>query len=92
MGSLEIESLECCIHFLSAYTFAVVKILKGKIRVGFTLSRKIKSKRINQIVQMSTNRYLYSVDIAKDEDIDEELLEWIREARDKKITNKKISA
>lgn len=33
---------------------------------------------------MSAHRYLYVVDVMKEEDIDSELLEWIHEAHDKK--------
>jgi hypothetical protein len=84
MGSFKIESLACCIHFVSTFTFAAVKIFKDMIRVDFSLSRKIKSKRIGQFLQMSAHRYLYVVDIFNEDDIDEELLKWIREAYDKK--------
>jgi hypothetical protein len=84
VGAFKIESLECCIHFVRIFTFAAVKIYKDKIWVDFSLNRKIKNKRIIQSVQMSANRYLYAVDIMKEEDIDEELMAWIQEAHDKK--------
>jgi hypothetical protein len=32
---------------------------------------------------MSAHRYLHVIDIMKDDNIDEELIEWIREAHDK---------
>lgn len=54
------------------------------IRVDFSLSRKIKSKRIYQFVQMSAHRYLYVINILTEDEIDEELMEWIKEALDKK--------
>jgi hypothetical protein len=87
LGVFKIESLECCIHFVSTFTFAGVKIFKDKIRVDFSLSRKLKSKRIDHLFQMSANRYLYAMDILKEADIDEELIGWIKEARDKKRAN-----
>jgi Domain of unknown function (DUF5655) len=82
VGSFKIESLECCIHFVSTFTFAAIKIFKDKIQIDFSLSRKIKSKRINWFVQMSTHRYLYYIDITKEDEIDKELMEWIQEAYD----------
>jgi len=91
VGAFKIESLECCIHFVSTFTFAAVKIYKDKIWVDFSLSRKIKSKRIIQSVQMSANRHLYAVDITNEDDIDEELMEWIQEAHDKKRENAETS-
>lgn len=84
VGSFKTESLECCIHFVSTFTFAAVKIFKDKICVDFSLSRKIKSKRIAKVVQMSAHRYLYVIDILNEDEIDEELMEWIQEAHDKK--------
>lgn len=84
VGSFKVESLECCIHLVSTYTFAAVKIMKGRIRVDFALSRKIKSKRIVNETKMSANRWLYIIDIYNKDEINEELLEWIKEAHDKK--------
>lgn len=84
MGSFKTESLECCIHFVSIFTFAAIKIFKDKIWIDFSLSRKIKSNRIAKVVQMSAHRYLYVIDIFNEDEIDEELMEWIQEAHDKK--------
>ena len=84
IGAFKTESLECCIHFVSTFTFTAVKVFKDKIRVDFSLNRKLKSKRINQFVQMSAHRFLYVIDIMKEDDMDEELIEWIQEAHDKK--------
>jgi hypothetical protein len=84
LGSFKTESLDCCIHFVSTFTFAAVKILNDKIRVDFSLSRKIKSNRINQSVQLSANRYLYFITISTEAEIDMTLMKWIEEAHDKK--------
>jgi hypothetical protein len=84
IGAFNIESLQCCVHFVSTFTFAAVKIFKDKIRVDFSLDRKIKSKRINRIVQMSAHRYLFVVDIMNEDEIDTELIQWIQEAYSKK--------
>ncbi|MGE5106668.1 MAG: DUF5655 domain-containing protein [Sphingobacteriales bacterium] len=84
VGSFKIESLECCIHFVSTFTFAAVKIFKDKIWVDFSLNRKIKSKRITRHLQMSAHRYLYALDIFNEDEMDKELMEWIQEAHDKK--------
>jgi Domain of unknown function (DUF5655) len=84
VGHFKTESLECCIHFVSTFTFAAVKIFKDKIRVDFSLSRKLKNKRIDQFLQMSANRYLYYMDIGAVDEIDEELIKWIKEAHDRK--------
>lgn len=90
VGRFKVESLECCIHFVSTFTFAAVKIMKEKIRVDFSLDRKIKSKKIAKEVQMSVNRFLYYIDIANENEIDHELLELIEEACNKKLKTKAV--
>ena len=84
IGSFKVESLECCIHFVSTSTFAAIKIYTDKIRVDFTLSRKIRNKRIKGWEQMSAHRYLYVIDVMSEDEMDEELLDWIQEAHAKK--------
>jgi hypothetical protein len=80
----KIESLECCIYFVSTFTFATAKIFTDKIEVHFGLGRKIKSQRINQCVQLPANGYLYYVTINTTDEIDDTLMEWIKEAQNKK--------
>lgn len=83
LGPFRVESLECCIHFETNFAFAGVKIFKNKIRVDFSLSWKITNNRIVRFTPMSAHRYLYSVDVMNEEDVDPELLEWLKEARNK---------
>ncbi len=80
IGPLKIESLPCCIHFVSSYTFAAVYALRNKIRIHFTLDYKLDSPRIDKFNQMSAKRYLYSIDIEKEEEMNEELISWLKQA------------
>lgn len=80
ISPLKIESLECCIHFVSTFTFAAVKILRNKIRLDFALTRQLQHPRIARPLKMSVHRYLCVVDISREEEIDDELMGWIREA------------
>jgi Domain of unknown function (DUF5655) len=84
VGSYKVESLECCIHFVSTFTFAAVKIFKDKIRVDFSLNRNIKNNRFTHRTPMSAQRYLYCVNVVTQEDVDAELIEWVKEAHDKR--------
>lgn len=83
LSPFKVESLPCCIHFVSTFTFAAVKIFKEKIRVDFSLSQLIKNDRFTHFTPMSAHRWLYGVDVMNEDDIDQELLEWIRQAHDK---------
>ena len=84
INRFKIESLECCIHFVSTFTFAAVKVFKDKISIDFSLNHKVINKRIKQITQMSKNRFLHRIDVLKEGEINEELIGWIQEAHDKK--------
>ena len=80
IGPLKVESLPCCIHFVSTYTFAAVYALRNKIRIHFTLDHELENLRIKKTSQISNTKYLYSVDIEKSDEIDEELISWLRQA------------
>ena len=80
IGPLKIESLPCCIHLVSNYTFSGVWALKDKIRIDFRIDSKIESKKIWKMIKMSANRYLYYLDIKDKKEVDKELLGWIKKA------------
>jgi hypothetical protein len=80
LGDFKIESLECCIHFVGIFTFVAVKIFKDKIVIDFSLDRSLEKERANKNIQMSAHRYLYNIEIRDENDIDDELMEWIEEA------------
>jgi len=82
VGPLKIESLPCCIHLVSNYTFGAVWAMKDKIRIDFRTDFKIESQRIWKMIQISTNRYLYYLEIKDKKEIDNELLGWIKKAYD----------
>ncbi len=74
IGTFKIESLECCIHFVTTFTFELAKIFKDKIEVHFGLGRKIKNKRINKCTRLSAHRYLYYVNIYTPDEMDDTLM------------------
>ena len=80
IGRFRVESLPCCIHFVSTYTFAAVYALRDKIRIHFTLSHKLDSPRIGRFSHVSGKRYMYSIDIKDEKEMDKELMGWIKES------------
>jgi hypothetical protein len=82
IGLVKIESLPCCIHLVSNYTFGAGWALKDRIRIDFRVDHKIKTKKLKiwKMIQMSPNRYLYYFEIYDKKEIGKELLEWIKEA------------
>ncbi len=80
IGKLKVEALPCCIHIVSHYTFCGVWILKDKIRLDFRVDYQIVSKRFVKVEKLSANRTLYFVEIKEVDDIDSELLGWLRDS------------
>ncbi len=80
IGPVKVESLPCCIHFVSSYTFGGVWAMKDGIRLDFRVDHPIKSRRHFKKLRMSANRYLYYFDIKEKEEINRELIGWIGES------------
>lgn len=80
-----VDSVTCCIHLVSKSTFAAVWALSDGIRIDFRLNFSVKSKRFSNVVKMSANRYLYFVDVKRKDELDGELISWIKESY--KLTN-----
>lgn len=80
IGPIEVESLPCCIHLLSNYTFCGVWITKSKIKFDFRLNYQIKDSRVKKEVLLSKNRFIYYFEITSKEEINKKLIGWIRDA------------
>jgi Domain of unknown function (DUF5655) len=80
LGTFHIQSLECCIHFDHLITFAAVKIAKDKLTLEFSLDHKLNNKRCSKCVQLSAKRFLHYIPIVSADEIDDDLLGWVKEA------------
>jgi hypothetical protein len=77
---IKIESLPCCIHLVSNYTFGAVWALRDGIRIDFRLDHKIETQKLHRLVKMSSNRFLYYFDIKDKKEIDKEIIGYYKEA------------
>lgn len=77
IGPFKVESLPCCIHFVSSYTFAAVYAMKDKIRIHFSLNKKLASSRLRS-QQFSASRYMYELSIKDKKELDAELIGWLK--------------
>lgn len=80
IGKIKIESLPCCIHLVSSYTFSGVWLSKDKLKMDFRVDYQIDSERIIKQEKLSANRDLYYVEVKDEEEIDKELLKWIKDS------------
>jgi hypothetical protein len=80
IGGAEIVGLPCCIHLRGTHDFLAVLPRKAWLEVRFSLRREIRHPRIKQATRTSSSRYKHRTDVATVQDIDDELLDWLREA------------
>ena len=78
VGKCKEVSLPCCIHWFGTYDFIALLPKKDKLEIRFALDEKIKSKRIFSTVPLSKNNYKNCLYVEKKEDIDKELIGWIK--------------
>jgi hypothetical protein len=76
----ELVSLPCCIHLAATDDFLAVLPKRDRLEIRFTLHRRLDSPRIRACSQTSRTSYKHSIDVSQVEDIDAELLGWLREA------------
>lgn len=79
-GECEVLSLPCCIHLVGRYDFLAVLPRKKRLEIRFVLERELANPRVQRSARISKALYKHSVDVRTAEDVDEELLGWLREA------------
>jgi len=87
IGRCQIISPPCCIHLFGTYDFLAVLPKKDKLEIRFSLDRKLDSPRLKQSVPLSAKNYKNCIDINTENEVNEELIKWLREAyhlKDKK--------
>lgn len=81
VGNFYVESLPCCIHLVkNAYTFLAVFAMKDKVRIHLALDKSKDTKRSVASVPLSANQVKYRIEVTTKEEIDDELLNLIRES------------
>lgn len=80
VGNCKIISLPCCVHLFGKYDFLAALPKKDKLEVRFMLNRKITNPRITATVPLSSKTFKNCLDVSSKEEIDKELIGWIKES------------
>jgi len=86
VGSSTVVSIPCCIHLFGQYDFLAALPKKDRLEVRFALNRVLKSARLKQSVPLSQTSYKNCLDIWSLNQIDPELIGWIKESYNLKQT------
>jgi hypothetical protein len=77
----DVIALPCCVHLGSgASDFLAVLPRKRHLEVRFTLDHELASPRIQRSSRTAAHRYKHSVHLTETRELDETLLDWVREA------------
>ena len=79
-GPLKIEPKKTSIHLGNRFGFAGVYTRKDYINLEIHLNHKLTGKRISKVERASANRFHHTIKLTSENDIDKELLIWLREA------------
>ena len=83
-GPLKIEPKKTSIHLGNRFGFAGVYTRKNYINLEVHLSHKLTSKRVSKVEQASANRYHHTIKLTAPNEVDGELLDWLKDAYDLK--------
>ena len=87
IGMCRISSIPCCIHLFGHNDFLAILPKKDRLEIRFGLDRKLDTPGLKQCVPLSAKNFKNCFDIATIKEIDEELINWLRESyhlKDKK--------
>jgi hypothetical protein len=79
-GDLIVDPLEKKILFKNGPTIAILDSMTKWVALGFTLRRKVTSKRFSRKVSEMSGRFHHVMNLTDPEQIDEEVLAWLTEA------------
>lgn len=78
VGPCSVVSLPCCIHLShQGRDFAAVYALKDGLRFHIGTDKPLKSARIQQVAKVSAHRYIHSLDVHSERELDAEFLGWL---------------
>lgn len=78
------ELLKNCIYFMDKNRFLVIKPQKSGIIIEFILERSEEIFPVIKIVQISKNQFVHRLKLDSIEDINDQLIRWIKDAYDLK--------
>jgi len=83
-GHLKIEPKKTSIHLGNRFGFAGVYTRKNYINLEIHLNYNLISDRVSKVEQASTHRFHHTIKLTEPNNIDQELLMWLKEAYDLK--------
>lgn len=81
-SELRLDAKKTSIHLMHRTAFGGLHPRKARLDVNIRLARALEGSRVASVEQVSRNRWHNLVRLERTDDIDAELLAWLREAYD----------
>jgi hypothetical protein len=79
-GPLRTDAVKTSINLIARRHLGGVRVQEDGLRVGFVLERKLSDPRILRAEWVGGTKYGHSVKVTSAEELDEQLLGWLKEA------------
>ena len=79
VGAFTVEPKKTCLHLVNGSAFAGVHPRKDSILLTIRTAKPIKSRRVRKSDQASANRCYNDLVLSSPDDVDAELIGWLRE-------------
>lgn len=80
VGEVRVEAVEVGIFFKRLRTFAELRPMRGRVRLSFLVSRRLRHPRFVKRWEGSGTRAAYFIDLRAPEDVDDDVRDWLTEA------------
>jgi hypothetical protein len=80
-GPVTVSVSRTRIEFMTRARFAGVQVRRDWLRLGFWLKRRVDSDRFLRAEHLGHSDWIYRLAVRDESDLDDELAEWLREAR-----------
>ena len=78
-GHFRVDAVPSSVNLVAKHHFGGVRVLGDGLRIGFIPSHAIDSPRM-RVARITSTSYGHSVKVTRKEDVDRELIGWLREA------------
>ena len=81
LGPLKVDTTKSCLYFVDSQRYVAVKPRKSGLILEFVLNGEIDLFPVIQVFQIGKFRYAHRLAIDGLEDVTDEVMEWIKEAK-----------
>lgn len=80
LGNYQLEFKGTSIHIVAKSAFLGVHFMKSALVLNIVLDHEINSSRVHKVEQVSKSRFHNEIRLSSLDQVDEELVSWIKEA------------